>query len=263
VTVTDADTCRSIIPGIMVIQPAQQLAPNAQLQVPACHDTEDGAIITATNGGVPPYQYTWQENGFTLPGETGPVLDNIGAGDYRLILQDTGGCVRFFNFVLDAPDPLEVDIQPALFDQPVTATALVTGGTPDYAYLWNTNEMTSQIEVLLSGFYEVTVTDDSQCVATASMLINDAAEVIQLRQARVFPNPTTRLLQAEFELDRAAEVRWALYDAYGRMIWQEKAGLIRQESRLLDFSNYPSGAYLLQLWADGNMLLRERVVKIE
>jgi len=263
VTVTDADTCRSIIPGIMVKQPAQQLAPNAQLQLPACHDTEDGAIVTAANGGVPPYQYTWQENGITLPGETGSVLDDIGAGNYRLILQDTGGCIRFFNFVLDAPDPLQVDIQPALFDQPVTATAIATGGTPDYDYLWNTNDMTNQIEVLLSGFYEVTVTDDSQCVATASMLINDAAEVAQLRQAWVFPNPTTSLLQVEFELDRVAEVSWALYDAYGRMIWQERAGAIRQESRSLDFSDYPSGAYLLQLWADGNMLLRERVVKIE
>ncbi len=204
VTVTDADTCRSIIPGIIVAQPAQQLEPNAELQQPACHDTEDGAIVTAASGGVPPYQYTWQENGIAIPGATGPVLNDIGAGDYRLILQDTGGCVRFFNFALDAPDTLQVDIQPALADQPVTATALVTGGTPDYTYLWNTNDMTSQIEVLLSGFYEVTVTDDSQCVGTASLLINDAPEVVQLRQARVFPNPTTGLLQVEFQLDRVS-----------------------------------------------------------
>ena len=263
VTVTDADTCRSIIPGIIVAQPAQTLMPNAQLQPPACHDTEDGAIVTAASGGVPPYQYTWQEGGIVIPGATGPVLNDIGAGEYRLILQDTIGCVRFFNFGLDAPDTLEADIQTALFDQPITATALVTGGTPDYTYQWNTNEMTSQIEVLLSGFYEVTVTDASQCAVTASMLINNSVAVPQLRQARVFPNPTTSLLQVEFELDRMAEVSWALYDAYGRLLWQERPEAIREESRSLDFSGYPSGTYLLRVWSDGNLLLRERVVKIE
>lgn len=263
VTITDADTCRSIIPGIVVAQPSQILSPNAQLQPPACHDTEDGAIVTAASGGVPPYQYTWQENGITLPGETGPELSNIGAGDYRLILQDTGGCVRLFNFMLDAPDPLDVTIQPALFDQPVTATAIVTGGTPDYEYLWNTNDMTNQIEVLLSGFYEVTVTDAAQCITTATLLINDAWEVPKLTQARVFPNPTTGLLQVEFELDRSAEVRWRLYDAYGRLLWDVQPGAVRQESRTLNFSDYPSGTYLLQLWSAGKVLLMERIVKME
>jgi len=263
VTVTDADTCRSIIPGIMVTQPAQHLIPNAQLLPPACHDTEDGAIVTTASGGVAPYQYLWQENGITIPGETGPALNDIGAGDYRLILQDTGGCVRFFNFMLDAPDSLQVAIQPALLEQPITATAIVTGGTPDYVYLWNTNEMTSQIEVMLFGFYEVTVTDASQCMGTATILITDVDEIPHLRQARVFPNPTTGALQVEFELDRTAEVNWTLYDAFGRRIWQERSTGARQESRTLDLSAYPSGAYLFQLWADGNLLLRERVVKIE
>ncbi|NUO02965.1 MAG: T9SS type A sorting domain-containing protein, partial [Saprospiraceae bacterium] len=263
VTITDADTCRSIIPGITVTQPAQHLLPNAQLVPPSCYNSTDGAIVTTASGGVPPYTYTWQQNGINLPGETGPVLSGISGGDYRLILQDAGGCVRFFNLMLTAPDTLEVDIEPALSDQPITATAIATGGTPDYAYLWNTNAMTSQIEVLLSGFYAVTVTDASDCTGTASLLINDVEEIPKLRQMRIFPNPTKGGLQVEFELDRAAAVSWKLLDAYGRVVWEQNPAATHRESRSIDLRPHPSGAYLLQLWSEGNLLFRERVLKLE
>ncbi len=265
VTITDADTCRSIIPGIVVGQPAQMLAPNAQFLEPACHNTTDGAIVTAVSGGVPPYDYTWQSNGITLPGENGPVIDSIGAGDYRLIIQDSLSCVRFFNLVLEAPDSLQAVIEPDLSGQPLNATVLVMGGTPDYSYLWNTGAETEQIELLASGLYEVTVTDDSDCVATASLLINNSRDVPLLRGVKVYPNPTTGMLRLELELDRAAEVRWVLYDVFGRLIWEKRTGPLWQESETLDLSRFPSGTYLLQLWLDGRRypIEVERILKIE
>ena len=54
-----------------------------------------------------------------------------------------------------------------------TATATVTGGTPNYTYLWNDDnaETTATATNLSSGTYTVSVTDDNNCSTTGSISI--------------------------------------------------------------------------------------------
>ena len=54
-----------------------------------------------------------------------------------------------------------------------TATATVTGGTPNYSYLWNdANAQTTATATNLSaGTYTVTITDDNNCTTTGSISI--------------------------------------------------------------------------------------------
>ena len=54
-----------------------------------------------------------------------------------------------------------------------TATATVTGGTPNYSYLWNdaNAQTTATATNLSSGTYTVSVTDDNNCGTTGSISI--------------------------------------------------------------------------------------------
>ncbi len=56
-----------------------------------------------------------------------------------------------------------------------TATATPVGGTPPYAYSWNTSpaQANSTVEGLVVGTYITTVTDDNGCSVTASIELQD------------------------------------------------------------------------------------------
>lgn len=54
-----------------------------------------------------------------------------------------------------------------------TATAVATGGTGTFSYLWSTNETTDVITDLPAGTYTVTVTDvNSGCISVATVVVN-------------------------------------------------------------------------------------------
>jgi hypothetical protein len=55
----------------------------------------DGAISVAATGGFPPYHYRWSN------GQSGPNLQNLGAGTYTLTLSDAAGCIQ--TFVIEVP----------------------------------------------------------------------------------------------------------------------------------------------------------------
>jgi hypothetical protein len=50
-----------------------------------------GSIHLTVNGSLPPYHFTWTENGNPLTDSTG-VLSGIGQGDYHVVVTDANGC---------------------------------------------------------------------------------------------------------------------------------------------------------------------------
>lgn len=59
-----------------------------------------------------------------------------------------------------------------------TAYANVTGGTAPYAFLWNTNSTTQQIDSLSPGIYVVTATDANNDFAIAQITISQPAAIV-------------------------------------------------------------------------------------
>jgi hypothetical protein len=95
---------------------------------------------------------------------------NLAPGNYDVNVTDANGCTEMASVTITEPTPLEVECIVTTASSPGasdgSATALVTGGTPPYTYLWSTGETTHTIDNLAVGIYTVTVTDANGCVET-------------------------------------------------------------------------------------------------
>lgn len=64
-----------------------------------------------------------------------------------------------------------------------TATAMASGGTGAYSYLWNTLAVTSAISGLPANVYTVTVSDINSCSASASVTIAEQSAIVPAMSA--------------------------------------------------------------------------------
>ncbi|MCH2023238.1 MAG: T9SS type B sorting domain-containing protein [Saprospiraceae bacterium] len=136
----------------------------------SCNSGNDGSLMVLVTGGTPNYSYDWQPIGSTTSTVTG-----LSAGLYSLSVTDANNCNYFFNTSITEPSEILVSYS----STPVgctsindgTATAVPSGGTPGYSYLWDVtaNSQTTAIATgLSSSTYSVTVTDTVGCTYVAS-----------------------------------------------------------------------------------------------
>jgi len=133
----------------------------------------DGIATVSVSGGTGAYTYQWGAGtGF----QTTATATGLGAGVYDVTVTDASGCidsaavaVSNINGPLITVDSI-IDIS---CDNPSGGSIYitVTGGYTPYTYLWSNNDITQDLLDIQGGIYDVTVTDTSGCVATASMEI--------------------------------------------------------------------------------------------
>ncbi|MEO8085550.1 MAG: T9SS type A sorting domain-containing protein [Bacteroidota bacterium] len=114
-------------------------------------------------GGEEPYQYNLDNTGNV----TSNTFMNLSPGVHVITITDANGCVYTNNnVVINAPDFLSavVNITNACpGSDNGTATAIGSGGTPPYSFVWNNGNSTYQATNLAAGNYSVTVTDGNGC----------------------------------------------------------------------------------------------------
>lgn len=135
---------------------------------PACSGDENGEIECIVNGGSGDYTYEWSD------GQAGPNAVALGAGTYAVTVTDNTviGLSAEASVVLIGPNPLEVDvvITASTGGADGSLEAVVTGGTPDYTYIWNTGASTALVNELRPGAYGLQVIDASDCEVFVSQL---------------------------------------------------------------------------------------------
>ncbi len=92
------------------------------------------------------------------------------SGIYTANFSASNGCDSTSAINLNVLLPLQLLMQSTptcIGDSVGTASVNVSGGLPPYTFLWNTNEVSSELNNLKIGTYELTVTDDNDCEATA------------------------------------------------------------------------------------------------
>lgn len=141
----------------------------------------DGQIEIQASGGTAPYTYDWA---VPITNETGPIVSNLDAGNYTVVIKDANGCETTVN--TDVFDPLSFTVDVVSTNDICTsfigtATATVNGGVGPFSYQWNDVNLqtTPGATGLEAGIYTVTVTDinNPTCQQQADATIFDFNDV--------------------------------------------------------------------------------------
>lgn len=149
----------------------------------SCAGVCDGTATATVSGGVGPYTYLWAP--LPLVGQGTSAVTGLCAGPHTLIVTDANGCDTTIAFTINQPPPLVAT--PAQTNVTCgslcdgTASALVSGGTPAYTYVWTpapgNGQGTANATGLCAGGYSVLITDANGCTLTQSFTILAAVPI--------------------------------------------------------------------------------------
>lgn len=159
VTVTDAGGCE-VIKLYTITQPAQiNLSITQSSGILCAGDSTAALTVQATGGG--PFTYLWST------GDVTAAVAGLPAGMYGVTVTNASDCTNAASFSVSEPNALAVTVttedESAPGAQDGTASAVATGGTPPYAYLWSNGSTAEMITGLAPGVYSITVTDANDC----------------------------------------------------------------------------------------------------
>ncbi len=161
VKVIDANGCFTILPSIKLSEPEAQLFIDYSKTDISCFGANDGSLDLNVSGGKPPYSIKWEfgssQSGFT----------NLGPGDYTLTVSDQSGCIRTQTITIeDAPlfrSTPEVN-QISCFGKNDGSIKLnLEGGVGTTTIRWDNGQELENLFNLPSGFYGVTIKDETDC----------------------------------------------------------------------------------------------------
>jgi hypothetical protein len=173
VTVTDSIGCSGVDSATVGAPPA--LASATSPSDALCNGDSTGAIDLTPSGGVGGYTYLWS-NSSTMEDPSG-----LPSGTYSVVITDSNGCTHSDSATIGQPSVLalnavlsNVSCNGAL-DGAIDLTP--SGGTPGYAYTWNTSATSQDLSGLGGGTFTVFVADSNGCSTGAIYNIVEPAAI--------------------------------------------------------------------------------------
>ncbi|MBI4647163.1 MAG: gliding motility-associated C-terminal domain-containing protein [Bacteroidia bacterium] len=169
VTVTDANSCTATV-NVTIAQPAALTATiTTQINV-SCDGGGDGSATATGGGGTAPFSYVWND---PVPAQSTATVTGLTAGTWTVTVTDANLCTSTVAITITEPGVLNAIITSTTNvscngGSDGGATALASGGTPLYTYLWNSGDTSASLSGLSAGTYIVTITDANNCTTTAT-----------------------------------------------------------------------------------------------
>lgn len=129
---------------------------------PSCFNYNNGVLFVQSNENA----NLFYEN---LPISSDGLVNELGAGWHVFSAISEFGCESFDSVYLEQPDSLSVAINGTSVlpcgEEEGVLTALVSGGTEPYLYLWNDALASEQpnLTAVVAGQYQLTITDANNC----------------------------------------------------------------------------------------------------
>ena len=185
VIVHDTNGC-SATATVNVTQPASAVSVNITNTLITCAGFSDATAQAVVRGGTPAYTYVWSG------GQTTDSITGLSHGQDVVTVTDANGCTVAATVVV----PLSADS--IVIDSAATAaicgesngsvSAIPTGGSGSYQYIWSTTATTATVDTLSGGSYDVTVTDNAGCSAMRSISISQSPAVaVTVTQRKMTP----------------------------------------------------------------------------
>ena len=143
----------------------------------SCFGGNDGKVAVTAVGGETPYTYSWN----TIPVQTTDTAFNLSAGEYIVIVTDDLGCEAGDTVIITQPLPYDIsssqDSVNCYNGNDGTGSVVVSGGTPNYTYLWDdaTAQTTATAINLSAGTYNVIISDSKSCDSTFTIEVLEPA----------------------------------------------------------------------------------------
>ena len=162
--VTDTNGCLDTSVSVEIVQPDSLIIDVISIEDVICAGQANGSIDISVTGGELPYLYSWDN---ASPDED---LTGVPAGTYKVTILDKNSCaITSPGITVQEPAPLEIEL---LTTDSIScngnsgggASIAVTGGIPDYIFLWSNDDTTQNLIDVPGGKYAVTVTDAANCV---------------------------------------------------------------------------------------------------
>jgi gliding motility-associated-like protein len=156
---------------------------------PSCWNTNDASVFMSTTNGQSPVTYAI-DGGISQ----GPNFTGVSPGFHSVVATDNIGCTDSISFTIVAPPAISLTVVSDSVNCNAgcdgQSTALATGGTGTFSYVWNTSPATLNDTAinLCAGNYTVTATDINGC--TSSQLTT-VAEPINLLVTSIITNNIT------------------------------------------------------------------------
>lgn len=142
----------------------------------SCFGGNNGFINLEVSGGIGGYQHSWSN------GETSEDIDSLLAGNYSVNVVDTNGCQATLSISLDEPSAISIsvtsNVDVACFGESTGAVQVeVTGGIPDYDYLWNNGDTDATLNGVGAGTYQLVTTDQNGCEDSIAVSVSEPSQI--------------------------------------------------------------------------------------
>jgi len=224
------------------------------------------SVVFTTQPGPQGTQRQWLRNNLPVPGATGLSYVARTAGDYALrVFFVPTGCVDtgnvstvVVNSVAPRPTITVSNTRDTLFSSAAADNqwykngALIPGATNQTLIITGAG--------LGNGVYSARVISNG-CSSDSSNnlnITNVSVSALNAGALKVYPNPTGGQIRISIDGLNMSEVRVAVRNAVGQVVWNELVPNATTEVSL-DLSHLPSGVYLIEA-GDANNLLVERLM---
>ncbi|MCX6249963.1 MAG: aryl-sulfate sulfotransferase [Bacteroidetes bacterium] len=213
--------------------------------------------VTASGGDV--YIYNWTSNpaGFTSNIKN-PVVTPTVTTTYTVTIKN-GPC--------SATDAVTITVNQLPPAPTITQTgdSLISSASSGNQWFLNNNAIpgaTGQILVPSSnGSYQVQVTDINNCTSPLSETFNvtwmGTEQMTNMEAFSVFPNPTTGIITITASSFNTRYFETAIFNSIGRQLMN------KQNSRIIDLSEFENGIYYLTIKSLNNKLVTRKIVLIK
>jgi hypothetical protein len=183
-----ADTCITIIqPAVSVTSTASVSSIFTSGSQISCQDSCDGAATVVGLGGTPAvtgYIYQWDANANS---QTSDIATGLCAGTYDVTVTDSLGCSSIASVTVSEPTAVSVSSSVSSNYNGASIscqdscdgalTALPSGGSAVYTFLWSDGQTTATASGICAGSYSLTVSDQNGCSSSSSVSISEPTAV--------------------------------------------------------------------------------------